>query len=76
MLLGLTRSLQQEAKDIVQAVSEVTTLTSMLEEVRENVDSYHSNWFKTVCDVWGGRNHSINAQDMRPSATQSEYPGF
>ena len=74
--LGLTRSLQQEAKDIVQAVSEVTTLTSTLEEVRENVDSYHSEWFKTVPDVWRGRNHSINAQDMRPSATQSEYPSF
>ena len=51
--LGLTRSLQQEAKDIVQAVSEVTTLTSTLEEVRENVDSYHSEWFKTVSDMCG-----------------------
>ena len=49
--LGLTRSLQQEAKDIVQAVSEVTTLTSTFKEVRENVDPYHDDWFKTVSDM-------------------------
>ena len=49
--LGLTRSLQQEAKDIVQAVSEVEVLTSSLKEVRENVDSHHSEWFKTISDM-------------------------
>ena len=47
-LLGLTRSLQQEAKDIVRAMSELTTLTTTLKEVRENVDSYHSEWFEEV----------------------------
>ena len=41
-LMGLTTSLQEEAKDIVQAVSEIKTLTSSLQQVRENVDSYHS----------------------------------
>ena len=49
--LGLTRSLQQEAKDIVQAVSEIEVLTSSLKTVRENVDSHHSDWFKTVSDM-------------------------
>ena len=29
----------------------MTTLTSMLEKVRENVDSYHSEWFETVSDT-------------------------
>ena len=33
--LDLTRSLQQEAKDIVQAVSEVETLTSSHKKVRK-----------------------------------------
>ena len=47
-LRGLTTSLQEEAKDIVQTVSEIKTLTSSLKQVRENVDSYHSRLFKTV----------------------------
>ena len=53
---GLTMSLQEEAKDIVQAVSEIKTLTSSLKLVRENVDSYYSRWFETVskmCNVAG-----------------------
>ena len=48
---GLTRSLQEEAKDIDQAVSEIKTLTSSLKQVRENVDSYQSRWFETVSKV-------------------------
>ena len=38
----------------VQAVSEIRTLTSSLNQVRENVDSYHSKWFETIskmCNV-------------------------
>ena len=52
--LGLTRSLQQEAKDIVQAVCEVKTLTSSLKRVRENVDSYRNDheWFETVSEMY------------------------
>ena len=47
-LRALTMNLQEEAKDIVQAVSEIKTLTSSLKQVRENVDSYHSRRFETV----------------------------
>lgn len=47
-LLGLTRSLQAEAKHIVQAVSEVNSVKATLHEVRENVDQYHSKWFADV----------------------------
>ena len=57
-------SLQEEAKDIVQAVSEIKTLTSSLKQVRENVNSYHSRWFETVSkmcnEVW----------------TTHQYPGY
>ena len=50
-LRGLTTSLQEEAKDIVQAVSEIKTLTSSLKQVRESVDSYHSRWFETISEM-------------------------
>ena len=77
-LLGLTRNLQQEAKDIVQAVSEVETLTSSLKRVRENVDSYHSEWFEqslrcgttpSIPRICGLQRHRTNT----PASTASEY---
>ena len=49
--LALTHSLQQEAKDIVQAVSGVDTLTLTVKNVRENVDTHHNEWFETVCKM-------------------------
>lgn len=39
----MTRSLQEEAKDIVKAVSEMKTLTLSLKDVPEKVDFYHNN---------------------------------
>ena len=45
-LRGLTTSLPEEAKDIVQA--EIKILTSSLKQVRENVDPNHCWWFETV----------------------------
>ena len=47
-LRGLTTSLQEKAKDIIQAVSEINTLTSSLKQVRENVDFYHDKWFDAI----------------------------
>ena len=47
-LLGLTRSLQAEAKDIVQAVSEINTVNSTLQDLRNNVEKYHNEWFADV----------------------------
>ena len=41
-LLRLSRSLQAEAKDIVEAVAETNHVKSALCNIRENVDSYHS----------------------------------
>ncbi len=80
--LGLTRSLQREAKDIVQAVAEVDTLTSTLKAVREEVDTYHSEWYKTVTDMCatvgttpsiprtcGRQRHRANT----PASTAPEY---
>lgn len=47
-LLGLTRSLQAEAKDIVQAVSEIKSVTATLQDVRNNVEEHHGRWFAEV----------------------------
>ena len=74
-LWGLTTSLQEEAKDIVQAVSEIKTLTSSLKQVRENVDSYHSRWFETVSPsmyrICGRQHHraSIPSEYFRRTIT-------
>ena len=40
--------LQAEAKDIVAAVKEIETVTSTLQNVRDNIDTHHSKWFRTV----------------------------
>ena len=81
-LLALTRSLQAEAKDIVQAVSEIDNLMSVLLDVRENVETHHSTWFTEVekkCEavgtepslprLCGRQSHRSNT----PAQTPSEY---
>ena len=81
-LLGLTRSLQQEEKDIVQAVSEVDTLTSSLKNIRENVDTHHNEWFESVSEMCSsvGTTPSMPRTCARqrhrtntPASTPSEY---
>ena len=81
-LMALTKSLQSEAKDIVQAVSEINTLTAVLQELRENVDKYHGQWFAEVEQLSGaiGTEPSLprlcGRQTHRsniPSQTPKEY---
>ncbi|XP_011404810.1 PREDICTED: 52 kDa repressor of the inhibitor of the protein kinase-like [Amphimedon queenslandica] len=50
-LYSLTTSLQMEAKDIVHAMAEVNSLTSSLEQVRSNIDTYHSQWLNAISDM-------------------------
>ena len=45
---SLTSSLQSETKDIVAAVTEIDNVISTLKNVRENVNTYHSQWFATA----------------------------
>ena len=55
-MLGLTHSLQAEAKDIVQAVSVVNNIISILRALREDVDKFDSKCFAEVqrmCDNVG-----------------------
>ena len=50
-LRGLTISLQEVSKYIVQALSEIKSVTSSPKQVRENVDFYHSRWFETIFEM-------------------------
>ena len=47
-LLALTQSLQAEAKDIIQAVSEINHVKAVLRDVRDNIDMHHSEWFNRI----------------------------
>lgn len=47
-LLALTRSLHAEAKDILQAVSEINHVKAALRNVRDNIDVHHGKWFSIV----------------------------
>ena len=81
-LLGLTRTLQAEAKDLVQAVSEINDVKATLQDVRNNIDKFHDEWFATVekmCDsvhvvpslprLCGRQRHRANV----PAQTPSDY---
>ena len=84
-LMALTKSLQSEAKDIVQAVSEIDNLTIVLQDLqdlRENVERYHDQWFAEVEELstaigkepslprlCGRQTHCSNI----PSQTPKEY---
>ena len=80
--MALTKSLQSEAKDIVQAVSEIDNLTIVLQDLRENVERYHDQWFAEVEELstaigkepslprlCGRQTHRSNI----PSQTPKEY---
>ena len=47
-LKALTSNLQAESKDILSAVEEVNNVIDTLQDVRDNVSTYHSTWFNTV----------------------------
>ena len=45
-----------ETIDIVSAIKEIDTVIATLQNVRNNIDTYHSEWFSTVekmCDAVG-----------------------
>ena len=81
-LMALTKSLQSEAKDIVEAVTEISNLRAVLQDLRDNVDDYHDQWFAEVeqmCTTIGAepslprlcarQTHRSNV----PSQTPKEY---
>ena len=47
-LQALTLSLQAQVKDIVTTVNEIDNVTTILQIVRDNIGTHHSQWFSTV----------------------------
>ena len=47
-LQALTSDLQAEDKDIVESVTEIRSVTAALQDVRCNIGTYHSEWFRMV----------------------------
>ena len=47
-LQALTTNLQAEAKDIVEAVQEISSVKAALHNARSNIDVHHNRWFHTV----------------------------
>ena len=45
---ALTSNLQAEAKDIVEAVQEISTVKAALNNARSNIEKHHRLWFRTV----------------------------
>ena len=77
--MALTKSLQSEAKDIVQGVCEINDLITVLHDLRENIDEYHDQWFEHLCTAIGTE-PSVPRQCGRqmhcsniPSQTPKEY---
>ena len=81
-LMALTKSLQSEPKDIIEAVTEISNLKTVLQDLRDNIDDYHDQWFAEVeqmCTTIGSepslprlcarRTHRSNI----PSQTPKEY---
>uniref|UniRef100_A0A1X7TQY6 DUF4371 domain-containing protein n=1 Tax=Amphimedon queenslandica TaxID=400682 RepID=A0A1X7TQY6_AMPQE len=55
-LHSLTANLQGSSTDIIHAVKEIETITSTIQNIRDNIDTYHDEWFteiKEVCDTAG-----------------------
>ena len=50
-LSALTAILQAETKDIVSAVSEIDNVIAALQEVWENIDTCHAQWFSTTTEM-------------------------
>ena len=47
-LQALTSNLQAEAKDIVEAVQEISSVKAALHNARSNVDEHHKQWFHKI----------------------------
>ena len=79
---SLTSSLQAEAKDIVAGMGEIDTVTATIQDIRDNIDTYHTEWFLTISEMLSqvGEEPSIPRRCGRqthhsnvPAASPSEY---
>ena len=79
---GITRSLQAQSRDIIEAVDHIDTLRNTLQSVRDNVDEHHRNWIRDVdkmCSEVGSelsiprRCSKQRHRDNTPAQTASDY---
>ena len=80
--VNITRSLQSQSRDIVDAISSIDVLCDTLQSVRDDVDTYHCRWMdetKKMCEDigvqlciprLGGRQQH---RDNVPAGTPDEY---
>ena len=45
---ALTRSLQTESRDLISAAREIEAVTATIQDVRNNVNKYHTEWYRTI----------------------------
>lgn len=50
-LQALTSNLQSEARDVVESVKEIGSVKAALQDVRDNITTYHSQWFKKIDEI-------------------------
>ena len=50
-LQALTTNLQAEARDVVESVMEISSVKAALQDIRDNIMSYHSQWFKKIKQI-------------------------
>ena len=50
-LQALTSNLQAEARDVVESVKEISSVKAALQDVRDNITTYHSQWFKKIEEI-------------------------
>ena len=63
-LQALTSNLQAEAQDVVSAVAEIENVTTTIQNVRDQVQTHHSEWFLIVKKVYRCRYSAIFASQM------------
>ena len=79
---ALKTSLQAEAKDIVAAVSKIDNVIVAVQDVRDNINTYHTQWFLTITEMLSevGQEPSVprrcgrqTQQSNVPADTPGEY---
>lgn len=65
---GLSVKLQGRWQDVIRAHKKIKSVTESLEDVRKNVESFHSQWYEEACSLASG----INSQPSMPRIAQRQ----
>ena len=70
----VTASPQAEAKGIVTAVSEIDTVTATVQEVRDNIDTHHAQWFLTITEMSSEVGMALCTKEIWQTNTTEQRP--